>query len=454
MRQHLTTTVSRFPKNGLLQLWAAITLFMFHHAVAGCIGAAGWCLFCSAATVLTGAAAAAAAPAAAVEATVCNCNGTNLTACAPKCATTDQEATTTALLNVGPGGSIPVDLGCLLPALTSLNLPDHQLTGVLPASLASMANLTSVVLDGNQLSGSLPWEWGTALAALEELSVSNNVLSHPIPASLGSLPALARLNLGNNSHINGSLPASLGSLHRSLTAFLVFSNSVTGSIPASLGSLTRLRSALVLYNNLISGTIPGGSDGGFCGVVAVVANSSNSTCNLGQNPFEYECECVGVRKHGMQVSVLNCCGGGSAAATAVSCLRSQLVFCLLFSCDNLRARFLLVIVGCPARRPTPPPFLNACACLSACLPPLCVCVRNVARVLAFVASQFAAARFLPVWNSPRAVWREVQRELIGEYRHGDSAGLLPCGGHRAPPKLPPQPTVLFEYVLRQHARRC
>ena len=90
-------------------------------------------------------------------------------------------------------GQIPSSLGSLAN-LQLLWLAKNQLTGPIPSSLGSLANLRYLYLYGNQLSGEIPSELGS-LANLEQLSLSQNQLSGPIPAELGNLSNLTHLHL-------------------------------------------------------------------------------------------------------------------------------------------------------------------------------------------------------------------------------------------------------------------
>jgi len=128
----------------------------------------------------------------------------------------------------------------------------NGLSGTLPDSLGSLANLRNLVLQSNQLSGGIPESLGN-LASLEELGLAHNQLSGTIPASLGNLGILRQVHLYNNN-LTGSMPASLGNLP-SLRGLYLHSNDLTGSIPDSLGNIASLEE-LDLADNQLSGGIP------------------------------------------------------------------------------------------------------------------------------------------------------------------------------------------------------
>ena len=146
------------------------------------------------------------------------------------------------------GGVIPPQLDGL-SALERLVLPDHGLTGSVPA-LTGLINVTEVDLSGNSLSGSLPAFHG--LTGLTNLNLSDNSLTGSIPA-WKDLTGLVNLDLSGNG-LTGSIPASLGNLAK-LVNLDLSGNGLTGSIPASLGNLSKLV-RLDLSDNAFSGNIP------------------------------------------------------------------------------------------------------------------------------------------------------------------------------------------------------
>ena len=146
------------------------------------------------------------------------------------------------------GGVIPPQLDGL-SALERLVLPDHGLTGSVPA-LTGLINVTEVDLSGNSLSGSLPAFHG--LTGLTNLNLSDNSLTGSVPA-WKDLTGLTHLNLSGNG-LTGSIPASLGNLSK-LVNLNLSGNGLTGSIPASLGNLSKLV-RLDLSDNAFSGNIP------------------------------------------------------------------------------------------------------------------------------------------------------------------------------------------------------
>ena len=108
---------------------------------------------------------------------------------------------------------------------------------LVPPELGNLANLTWLVLWGNNLSGPIPPELG-ALTQLQNMQLSDNNLSGPIPPELGNLASLTVLSLGHNS-LTGPIPPELGNL--SALKFLgLGNNNLAGEFPAFLLRLPAL----------------------------------------------------------------------------------------------------------------------------------------------------------------------------------------------------------------------
>jgi Leucine-rich repeat (LRR) protein len=132
-----------------------------------------------------------------------------------------------------------------------ISLPNNNLIGVLPKSIAQLSRLKYVYLGTNQISGTIPSY--TGLPLLQHFLVNNNLLTGSIPAELGNLTGLTILKLDNNS-LTGSIPTTLGSLPL-LTDLFLNNNQLSGAVPSSLGNLSNLV-YLYLRNNQLSGSLP------------------------------------------------------------------------------------------------------------------------------------------------------------------------------------------------------
>lgn len=148
-------------------------------------------------------------------------------------------------------GEIPAELGSL-KKLTQFHLPGNQLTGIIPAELGQITAMVRLNLTANQFTGSIPLELGN-LASLELLELATNKLTGSIPVQLGKLKKLKGLYLADNQ-LSGTIPFETGNLVKLETIYL-YNNQLTGSIPTSIGNLIVLKT-LLLYNNMLSGVIP------------------------------------------------------------------------------------------------------------------------------------------------------------------------------------------------------
>ncbi|KAM4575578.1 leucine-rich repeat-containing protein 40 [Fundulus diaphanus] len=153
----------------------------------------------------------------------------------------------------------------LLPALTTLDLHDNQLTTLpsalgelqelqqlrlshnklssLPAEVCALKNLRSLTLQQNLLEN-LPEELGQ-LGNLTELDLSNNSLEH-LPSSVGNLSALQKVILGHNKLT--CLPDSMGQLTN--VRLLDCSNNHLTDVPVSLSGMLSLEQLYIRHNKL------------------------------------------------------------------------------------------------------------------------------------------------------------------------------------------------------------
>ena len=149
-------------------------------------------------------------------------------------------------------GTIPSELGDLGSLLLELSLNRNQLTGTIPSELGKLDSLLDLYLSRNELTGTIPSELGD-LSSLLDLYLSRNELTGTIPSELGGLSSLQVLGLDQNQ-LTGTIPSELGDLG-SLQYLLLSQNQLTGTIPSQLGDLGSLR-RLYLNQNQLTGTIP------------------------------------------------------------------------------------------------------------------------------------------------------------------------------------------------------
>ena len=131
-----------------------------------------------------------------------------------------------------------------------LNLGSHDLRGQVPAGLAGLIGLDTLVLDSPYLTGDIPSELGR-LTNLEKLVLGSG-LTGPVPPELGQLVNLNELVLGNR--LTGPIPPELGRLVN--LEELRIGNGLTGQIPSELGELDNLR-FVAIRGSSFTGCLPG-----------------------------------------------------------------------------------------------------------------------------------------------------------------------------------------------------
>ena len=138
-------------------------------------------------------------------------------------------------------------------SVIALELPENNLAGEIPASIAGLARLTRLNLNGNLVSGELPPSIGS-LADLEVLDLSNNAISGPLPASIGLLSRLVSLSM-NENRLENPLPSSIGQLAE-LQELLLSGNQFSGPLPGELFQLPLLERVSFERNALTGGIAP------------------------------------------------------------------------------------------------------------------------------------------------------------------------------------------------------
>ena len=178
----------------------------------------------------------------------------------------------------GLTGSIPSTLGSLAN-LERLNLSSNELSGPIPIALGRLANLFFLNLSRNELSGSVP-PWLGDMSSLLALYLSGNELTGGIPdelanlnlwglglswndMSVGPIPAWLRNHTNlrwlylSGSDVTGGIPAWLGNLVN-LESLYFSANDLAGPIPSALGGLENLENLGLSYNWGVSGSLPSG----------------------------------------------------------------------------------------------------------------------------------------------------------------------------------------------------
>ncbi|CAL2249204.1 unnamed protein product [Prunus armeniaca] len=136
-------------------------------------------------------------------------------------------------------------------SLTSLQLDSCGLNGEFPVGIFHLPNLEVLDVNGNSnLTGYFP-NFNRS-NALKKLNVRATNFSGMLPASMGNLTQLSFLDLGGNE-ITGQIPSWLMNLTQLTTLYLT-GNNLSGAIPRSLFQLQNLE-FLDLSSNSLSGQV-------------------------------------------------------------------------------------------------------------------------------------------------------------------------------------------------------
>ena len=119
--------------------------------------------------------------------------------------------------------------------VTSLNLGNNGLSGVIPPETGQLAALEGLALDGNRLTGSIPQEIGL-LSNLKHLYLFSNQLTGAIPPELGNLENLVHMCLDRN-RFSGAVPEELGSLTNLKWLHLYENFDLSGPLPETFTGL-------------------------------------------------------------------------------------------------------------------------------------------------------------------------------------------------------------------------
>jgi Leucine-rich repeat (LRR) protein len=149
-------------------------------------------------------------------------------------------------------GTIPAEIA-LLTGLTSIVLESNFVSGMIPSHVGGLTNLQTFSVLDNFLSGTLPSALGD-MKQLEVLNLGNNLLVQTLPTTVGRLTNLKELAFGDNEFMASSLPSELGLLEN-LETLWCNGNSHTGTIPTEFSSMSALQD--VRFDvNVFEGPLP------------------------------------------------------------------------------------------------------------------------------------------------------------------------------------------------------
>lgn len=147
-------------------------------------------------------------------------------------------------------GQLPSSLN-RLSELQVIRLYSNFLSGEIPPGLFSLKSLQVLDVNSNQLSGTIPSR--IDLANLTDLILYGNNIKGEFPTTFHA-PKLQLLEVSSNS-FSGNLPEGL-SESTDLTQLVVSRNAFTGGLPSSYGSLVKLERLWTFYNNFDRPEIP------------------------------------------------------------------------------------------------------------------------------------------------------------------------------------------------------
>jgi hypothetical protein len=126
----------------------------------------------------------------------------------------------------------------LKPRVVGVDLSFNKVTGIIPAEVGYLTEVTEFDLNGNSLQGVLPQLMFRKMSKLKRLNLHMNDLFGSIPREIGLLKNLKELTLFGNFFF-GPIPTEIGNLKK-LENLDLYANNLTGQIPIDIGKLKKL----------------------------------------------------------------------------------------------------------------------------------------------------------------------------------------------------------------------
>ncbi|KAL6547547.1 hypothetical protein OROHE_009252 [Orobanche hederae] len=136
-------------------------------------------------------------------------------------------------------------------AVTGITLNNYNISGVVPASISTLENLTVLDIGFNYFTGNFPVAILNC-SKIRYLDLSQNYFVGTIPASIDRLKSLQYLDLAANN-FTGDVPPAIGNLTQ-LRTLNLYQNLFNGSYPMEISNLVNLETLGLAFNHFLAMT--------------------------------------------------------------------------------------------------------------------------------------------------------------------------------------------------------
>ncbi|KAJ8752944.1 hypothetical protein K2173_008679 [Erythroxylum novogranatense] len=169
-----------------------------------------------------------------------------------KCNPKTGQVTSLNLSQRNLSGIIPAEIR-YLKSLLHLNLSRNLFNGQFPQTIFELTDIRTLDISHNNFSSTFP-PGISKLKFLRHFNAFSNSFTGPLPKELMFLRFLEQLNLGG-SYFDGEIPMSYGTFPR-LNFLNLAGNQLQGPLPPQLGFLSQLEHMEIGYNIMFSGKVP------------------------------------------------------------------------------------------------------------------------------------------------------------------------------------------------------